>query len=750
MPIKNNKVVFPITVGVLILLVIGIFFVSGVRGILAASTQTSLQIISEQGANAVQSTLLGNLNALSALSEQSGLIDQTDNAEKIKILAIEASRKNFARVAYADQTGLAVTNDGQTVSVSERDYFKKALEGQPNVSRELIDLINNKNKIIVYAVPVIRNKKVTGALIAVVNVNDDLNTIDNVAAGSENSIYIFSHGGKIVSSGAGQEKIEDFLKYISPESNKQDVARIQQDFLQQKSGKGVYTVNKVEKLVGYSYIKGTDGWMFTVVAEKDKIMAQANQILFMSAFLIFLVIVGFIVASAYFFKLKKSSYESKVRRDEEIKYFTYTDMLTELPNRNGIKKETARWLEYCRKNSQNGGALFLDVDNFQSVNNTFGHDMGDEFLAETALRLTKIKGEKNIIGRIGGDEFAILISDVNTEKELEEYADKILKLFEDPLVIHGNAIQLTVSIGIILFNYEDKKSQNEFDEIINRGESILGEAKRLSKGSYALFNDKFGGIIELQNKMELELKNSIKNNELTCYYQPLYNNETKSIVGFEALARWNSKKFGMVSPLQFIKMAEKTGFIKELGRFVVNQTFAFAKSVQDYHLRISFNTSPTELLQADFTDYVLKCFDEYGLTPNSIAIEITESCLIESFDEVIKKLRILGSYGIVVYLDDFGTGFSSLAYLKNLPIHSVKIDKCFIDEIATDKAEKDIVDMIVLLAHRLNFEVIAEGVETSEQINCVSNCGCNITQGYFISKPIPFQEAKLLLGELPK
>lgn len=750
MHVKKDKIMIAITAVMMILLAIGFFFVSGVRGILTTSTQTSLQKISEQGANAVQTVLLSNLDSLEALSEQSALIDQTDNAAKIKILETEASRKNFLRVAYADKFGNAVTSSGQTVSVMDRAYFQKALLGQPNVSSVLTDIIDQKNKIIVYAVPVKRNQKVIGTLLAVISANDRFNIIDNVAAGSENSMYIFSNSGKVIAKGLHQENIEDFFSYISQGSSKQDVAEAQQNFNQKLSGKGAYMVNQVDKLVGYSYIKGTDGWMFTVVAEKDKIMAQANQILFMSSFLIFLLVVGFLVSSMYFFKLKKSSYESKVRSDEEMKYFTYTDMLTKLPNRNGIKKETAQWLERCRTNAQNGGALFLDVDNFQSVNNTFGHNIGDRFLTEAALRLTKMKGEKNIIGRIGGDEFALLLSDVNTADELEEYANRTLTLFQEPFMIDGNAIQLTVSIGIILFDYKQEENENEFDELINRGESILNEAKRSTKGSYALYNSEFGGIIDRQHKMENELKNSIKNHELICYFQPLYSNESKVIVGFETLARWNSPKFGIVSPLQFIEMAENTGFIRELGRFVINQTFAFAKSVQDRHLRISFNTSQKELLQADFTDYVIKCFEDYGLTTDSVAMEITESCLIESFDEVIKKLKILGEHGIVVYLDDFGTGFSSLAYLKNLPIHSVKIDKCFIDEIATDKTEKEIVDMIVLLAHRLSFEVIAEGVETNAQIECVTNCGCNITQGYYISRPVPAEEAILLLGVLPK
>jgi len=747
---KRHKIVLTIVAVVVILVIIGTYFVSGVRNILITDTQTSLQKISEQGANAVQTAIIGHLDALSALSEQSALTDKHSNNEKIKILEVEASRKDFVRVAYADANGDAITNDGQTASVSGREYFKKALKGQPNISSELSDMFGNGSKIVAYAVPVSRRGKVAGVLIATARSDGHLNIMDNVAVSSDNAIYVLSRNGNVISNRTGQEDMNDFFQYISSESSKQDVANIQQDFLQNKSGKGSYSINKTEKLVGYSYIKGTDGWMFMVAVEKSKIMAQANQILLMSGILFGILIIEFIVISIYFFKLKKNSYEVQVRREQEIKYFTYTDTLTKLPNRNGIKKQTAGWLNQCRTNCQNGGAFFLDVDNFQSVNNTFGHDVGDEFLAEAAVRLTKIEGKENIIGRIGGDEFALLILNVNTVEDLERYAKHILEVFKEPFLIHGNIIQLTVSVGAILFNCNEKKSESEFDEIIGRGEFVLSEAKRLSKGSYALFNDDFGGTIDRQHKMDSELKQSIENNELICYFQPQYNSKTKTIVGFEALVRWNSATFGMISPLQFIEMAEKNGFIIELGRYVVEQTFAFAKSLEGRNLRVSFNTSPTELLQMDFTDYVIGRFNYYGLAPGSVAIEVTESCLIESFQEVAEKLQILSDHGIMVYLDDFGTGFSSLTYLKNLPIFSVKIDKSFIDEIVTDKTGRDIVDMIVLLAQKLNLEVIAEGVETAQQIQCVSNCGCNIIQGYYISKPVPSEQAKLLLDVLHK
>lgn len=733
---------------VTILVMLGFAFVLGVRGILTINTQTSLQKISEQGANAARAAIVGNLDTLSALSEQNGITGS--RTEKIEILSDEARRKNFVRVAYADKFGYAVTNNGQSVMVNEREYFQKALSGHANISGGLIDLFDSDRKIIAYAVPVIRTRKIVGVLIATARDDEKLNIIDNIAVDSDYSIYILSHDGKVVSSRSGQDYFSNFFQYIGSQSSRKEINAIKNNFIFQQSGKGACTVNGIDKLVGYSGIRGTEGWMFAVMVDKNKIMAPANQILIMSAVLFGLLILEFIVASVGFVKFKKTSYEANVRRNEEISYFTYTDTLTNLPNRRGIKKNISGWIKACREESRNGAAFFLDIDNFQSVNNTFGNEIGDAFLASAAARLAAVEGENILLGRIGGDEFALLISNVDTSEELESCAKNILRLFKEPFLIHDNVIQLTCSIGAILFNYHEIITDNRFDEIINRGEFVLREAKSTSKGSYALFNEEFGITIDRQHQMQRELKMSIHNKELSCYFQPQYDYRKKSIVGFESLARWNSAKFGMVPPIEFIAMAESNGFIKELGRFVVDQTFAFAQSIKGRGLRVSFNTSPVELLQADYVDYVIERFYYYGLDSDSVAIEVTESSLIESFDGVIEKLEILGRHGIYVYLDDFGTGFSSLTYLKNLPIHSVKIDKSFIDEVVTDRVGKDIVDMIVRLAKRLDLEVIAEGVETQDQLECIYGCGCNMIQGYLISPPVPWEKAVSLLDVLHK
>lgn len=451
---------------------------------------------------------------------------------------------------------------------------------------------------------------------------------------------------------------------------------------------------------------------------------------------------GVILALFHISKLKKSMYKTEM---EQQRLFCDTDPLTNLLNRGGIKNRLADWTGLCRKTGHNGGAIFLDIDNFRSVNNTFGHDSGDQFLRETANRLKKSLGAGAILGRIDGDEFVILADGFDNTVHLERFCNIVSESFKEPYLMKGIVIQLSCSLGAIFLNCHQLKQDHEFDEILSRGEFVLQEAKRMKKGGCLIFNDGFDSLIDRHLQLEQALRSSIENDELLCYFQPQYSCSKKKIVGFEALARWKNAKFGMISPAQFIPIAEKTGFIKELGRFTMEKTFAFAKSMEGKGLIISFNCSPVELMQANYTSYLLKRFEFYGLAPNSVAVEITESCLIESFEEAVKKLQILHDHGIRIYLDDFGTGFSSLNYLKSLPIQAVKVDKSFIDEIASNKVEKDIVSMIGVLARRLNLDVIAEGVENDEQIQCVQECGCDMIQGYFISKPIPQNDVLPLL-----
>ena len=567
-------------------------------------------------------------------------------------------------------------------------------------------------------------------------------------------IYADASGFGLSDTG-GQIPVVNKLYFINAMKGVSGISAQQE--IPQSPGEAIFTMPVLQNhaaagvLAPYSAIKGTDGWIFPAAEDLSHFFALTDRILFSGLALFISLTIAFFTVLFYFFKLKKLSDESKIREDEQKRYFTYYDALTNLPNRKGVVKQFDCWIEKCRKGCLSGGALFVDIDHLKSVNNTFGYDAGDKLLCESAARLKRAVGSQNIISRIGSDEFFVLVHGINTEESLQALAKKIIRIFREPYLINGIVIQLSCSVGAMMFPFQGKEQRaQQFEDILRRGEFVLNKAKQTRRGSYLLFNENYSNLIDRQLQLERSLKFCIERNELICYFQPQFDCRTQTIMGFETLARWKSEEFGMISPVQFIPMAEKSGFIKEIGHSVIDSAFSFAKSMQDRGVVVSFNASPVELLEANYADYVISRFQYYGLKANSVAVEVTESSLISSFEKVTKKLQMLKRHGILIYLDDFGTGFSSLTSLKNLPINAVKIDKSFIDEIVTKEVEKDIVHMIIMLADRLNLEVIAEGVETADQIRCVSQAGCHLVQGYFISRPVPEEEIPPLFADIEK
>lgn len=745
---QKNKALFSIAAFGMLLLGFGAFFLFSLHGVMVRDRTDSLKKVTEQGASSISAEISANLDALNALSNQKVFSGAANADGIVSALSGEANKKHFHFVVYSDTSGSGLTNTGSRLSVVDKPYFIKAMKGIPNISGQQVT--QGPPEEVVLAIPVLRNDAVTGVLIASLSDIDQFQLTSSIVTGETDSVCVLEKDGTILSGnfpGGGGS----FFDLLQSGGNKDKLSGIKADFQNGASGINTLRIGDSSVLAAYSVIKGTDGWMFLAADNYDRIYAQANSILLPGAFLFLILTIAFLLAFFYFFKLNKLSYETKIRNEEQRKYFTFFDPLTNLPNRKGIIREFDGWVEKCRKDCRSGGALFLDVDNLKSMNNTFGHDAGDKLLCESAARLKKTVGSQDLVGRTGSDEFIILVHAVNTEESLELFVKKIVRLFREPYLINGIVIQLSCSAGALLFDYrQDKRKAQMFEDILGRGEFVLNKAKQTRKGSYILFNEDYGNLIDRQLRLERALKFSIENDELTCYFQPQYDCLTKTITGFETLVRWKSAEFGMISPVQFIPMAEKSGFIKEIGRHVIESAFSFAKSMEGRKLTVSFNASPMELLEANYADYVIGRFQSYGLAPNSIAIEVTESSLIESFEKVTKKLQMLKRHGILVYLDDFGTGFSSLTYLKNLPINAVKIDKSFIDEIVTKDVEKDIVRMIIKLACRLNLEVIAEGVETEDQILCVSKAGCRLVQGYYISRPIPREEIPALFAEMEK
>ncbi len=423
---------------------------------------------------------------------------------------------------------------------------------------------------------------------------------------------------------------------------------------------------------------------------------------------------------------------------DKLLYMAYHDTLTGLPNRQALLDEKAANI---LSGSPTFFVLFMDVRNFKFINDTFGHDYGDQLIALIAERYVQLIEGKNTLYRLGGDEFAYINSESVTPGYIEQFSAKILKHFQDPFRINDSTVHVSISIGISIYPEHGK----DLNELLRCATIAMHKATENGGSNYIVYNSNMNDSIVERMHMEKKLRLALENNEFKLHYQPQYDITENKIIGFEALLRWRETELGQVSPLKFIPIAEETRLIIPLGEWVIKEACTFLKKLQNQGISgvsMSVNISILQILQDNFVELIFDVLTRYELAPNCLELEITESILMESFETVIDKLTILRNKGIKIALDDFGKGYSSLNYIKQLPITTLKIDKSFIDCISQEQAKKSLTGQIIMLGENLGLNVIAEGVETKEQLQYLSENRCRIIQGYLFYKPLPEEDAR--------
>ncbi len=432
--------------------------------------------------------------------------------------------------------------------------------------------------------------------------------------------------------------------------------------------------------------------------------------------------------------------------EKRLHYLAYHDQLTGLKNRVAL---TDMLDELINKNNKNKIALlFVDVDNFKYVNDTMGHTFGDLILKELAKRLVQLHSNEASIYRLGGDEFIILVHSFEETNQVDRMAVKILKELKKPIEIEGSSSFTTVSIGVSIF----PEHGNSMDELFKNADIAVYKAKEAGKNKIMIYNEPMNeGVIERMS-IEKNLRTALDNNEFELYYQPQLDIDEDRVSGFEALIRWRNAELGFVSPDKFIGIAEDTHLIIPIGEWVIRNASLFLKRLHQYgytDLTMSVNVSILQLLQDDFVDIVTDTLELTKVNPKYMEIEVTESILMESYEAIAGKLKLLRARGIKIALDDFGKGYSSLHYLRHLPISTLKIDKTFIDTISTGGKNKSLIDLIIKMGRSMDLCVVAEGVETQEQLGYLIQHKCNKIQGYLFSKPLPENEViQKMRGEL--
>lgn len=432
--------------------------------------------------------------------------------------------------------------------------------------------------------------------------------------------------------------------------------------------------------------------------------------------------------------------------EEQMLFMAYHDQLTNLPNRIYFMQEMQKLLDTSKDTTNESAVIFIDIDNFNSVNDSFGHRYGDVLLKIVSELIKFCVKDYGMVARIGEDDFLILIPNIISMAYLKNIIKLINESFESPFEVLDVQTYVTVSMGISVF----KKKGSDMDQILKNVDIALHEAKLQGKNNYIFYDDKLGCDIDRKKKIENELQNALEKDEFEIYYQPQVDMDFNKIRGLEALIRWKSPEFGNVPPSEFIPIAEESGLIYKIGEWVLVKACLQAKEWKEKGYSfdiISINVSPKQMKNRYFLNLINKVLEDSKLDPKYLEIEITEGTLIKSIKEKSRLLQELVNKNIKVSIDDFGTGYSSLNYLTALPINTLKIDKSFIDKICNDNKSQSIIECIIELSKKLNYYVVAEGVESLEQKELLKKMGCDYIQGYYYSKPLPASMIEDILSD---
>ena len=432
---------------------------------------------------------------------------------------------------------------------------------------------------------------------------------------------------------------------------------------------------------------------------------------------------------------------------EKMANMVHYDALTKLPNRTLFYDRLNHAMKTSKRNGQKTIVAYLDLDNFKYINDTYGHATGDAVIIEAANRITKCMREYDTVARLSGDEYSVLIQNVENVEDVIPIIERIKEAFYEPFFLEHRKIVISPSIGVAVF----PEDGTTVEELLNNSDAAMYKAKNCGKNSYQFFNIKMKNEILKKINTERLLKKALPNKEFILYYQPQFEASSRKLRGFEALIRWNNPEMGFLSPKDFLSIAEKTGFIPEIGKWVLETACGFGKFVNDISdskIIVAVNISPVQFKQKNFFDEILHIITSSGIRPSCLELDLPEDIFINDFDLAVKILSDLKKIGVRIALDGFGRGYSSLSYLKKLPIDLLKIDRSFIQEIDENNSEKDIMDLLISLMHKLNIETFAEGIESKEQLEKIVTAKCDNVQGFYLGRPLPQEEIIKLVYEL--
>ncbi len=530
------------------------------------------------------------------------------------------------------------------------------------------------------------------------------------------------------------------------------------------SATGGEKISYMQFIEGWDWIIGTGFYVErfeAYLAKNVKALEESNReelkLVSLASIISTLIIVGLSLRLGSVIADRFNRFQDRINKDfneltqvrDKLRYLAEHDALTELPNRLVLTGLIHTGIDYAHKNDRCGAVMLLDLDDFKKINDLHGHSSGDRLLSIISRKFETLLGPHDTVSRFGGDEFIFCFPDLADQNEARQKVEQIRHVFSDKFIIDGKVMTTDCSIGVSMFPNDD----NEPEALIRKADIVLYKSKALKKGHSMFYNHDINEEIQMDYMVEEALQTALKNNEISVLYQPQINVKNGQPYGVEALARWTSAKLGVISPAKFITVAEEIGLIYDIGLFV------FRKACEDIHsvspngngaLCVSINISPKQLMEWDFTKALIDIVDDIGIDVNRITLEITENVLLEDLDTVSERLNEMRGHGFGVSLDDFGTGYSSLSYLNHLPITEIKIDRSFVDKMLYSSQTTTLVKSIIAIGVSSQMTVVAEGVETGEQMKALAGYGCDVVQGYHFDPPLAIEvlKEKYLYGSL--
>lgn len=439
---------------------------------------------------------------------------------------------------------------------------------------------------------------------------------------------------------------------------------------------------------------------------------------------------------------QKSLEKELISHKEHLVKLAHYDNLTSLPNRVFFNEMLNKTIKHATRHKKMMAVLFIDLDRFKNINDAFGHAIGDRVLKEIADRFSAVLRAGDILARLGGDEFIILLNDITHGKFASPVAEKLLQSCSTPIKIENQEFSLTASIGISLYPNDGIS----LEDLQRNADIAMYKAKRAGSGIFQYFTKEMNLEAHEHIQMEVALRKAISNNEFVLHYQPKLNLKDGSIAGVEALIRWENPELGLITPTEFIPLAEETGLIMQIGEWALREACQTNKAWQTEGYQpicVAVNLSAKQFQHPDIAQLVASILSEAGLEPQYLELELTETAVMENVESAINKLNTIKQMGVKISVDDFGTGYTSISYLKQFPISVLKIDQSFIKNIPENLNNTAITSAVIALAHTLEMKVVAEGVENAEQLQYLADHDCDMVQGYYLSRPLPEQKIVL-------